>query len=338
MTAPQPHRRQIEVANDTTRRRFLGISAGIGAALALNGCGDDALTRRPEASDLTVEDAFGKQVTLPGDPQRIVAADPTTMGNMLALGVIPVGGWYDSVDLAPHLAEYLPDGIDNVAVNEELDFEKLLSLRPDLVVTWGTYQGTPYRRKECQRMADAVPTYCYDFDEVYEEGLTGNVLELGKGLGMEEEAQTVVDRWDARVTELRTKVEEVGFDEHPVSVVRVEGPNSYSIRIGSTESIVFRALGIPQPEGQRDPTKWEIEIGAEQLGMLNESWALVVYNLSDLTQEAIESNEVWNALTPVREGRVAFVAPEPWYSSDIVGAMTILDDVETKLLPLAEGP
>lgn len=319
--------------DEITRRGFM---IGALAASLLVACSDDE-EPPPDPGSRVVQDVFGS-VRVPRTPRRVVAGDELTLGNMLALGVTPVGGVYFSDALAPHLQAHLPDGLPNVALTEDgLDIEKVLALDPELLITVGAWRDDPYNEKYCTRYKAAMPTYCYAFGDTYEEELKGNVVTLGEVLGRQDAAEDVLGTYDEGIAALRTRVDDTGFGTKPVSVVRVRAMNDYSIRFGTTESIIFRDVGIPRPAGQRDPEEWSIDISAERLDMLNDAWALVVYNLDDgITEDGIRTSEVWQRLEPVREGRVVFVEPAVWYSNDILGALAIMDDIDRLLLPLAE--
>jgi iron complex transport system substrate-binding protein len=138
------------------------------------------------------------------------------------------------------------------------------------------------------------------------------------------------------VTDLRHKVTTAGFNEKPVSVVRFM-QSAIWLSFGTSESIVFRAVGIPQPEGQQNPEEFGIELSLERLDLLNSAYALVIYvdDNAEITQEDILSDPLWQSVAPIREGRIIFVNSGIWNSIEMPGAMAIMDDVEHLLLPLA---
>ena len=117
---------------DLTRRRFM---ASAFAVLFLAHNGSDLEDDRYQADQREIQDAFGT-VTLPERPERVVAVRHHHIGNMLALGVTPVGIVPDASEFPfPGHAEAL-EGVANVRAETDwiLDIEKALALNPDLIL------------------------------------------------------------------------------------------------------------------------------------------------------------------------------------------------------------
>jgi iron complex transport system substrate-binding protein len=315
------------------------ISTTLLAAMLI-ACGRDRGADGGQETPHHLQDVFG-QVTVPGRPQRIIAGEDVTLNNLLAMGVQPVGGFIYADSGIRHTSHLLAKEYVDLRKASALDIEKALTLKPDLLVAVGGTKEKPRNAESCAVWKQVLPTICYEYDFVYEEQIKNNVLELGRALNLEAKAREVVDRFNRRVADLRQKVAVAGFNDKPVSVVRIFDANTYALRTGTLESVVFRAIGIPRPSGQQDPTRTQVDFSAENLSVLNEAYALVVYADDDdyrggqarVTETMIRSHPLWQSLTPVRERRVVFV--QPWNGADILKAMTIMDEIEVHLLPLA---
>jgi iron complex transport system substrate-binding protein len=315
------------------------ISTTLFAAMLI-ACKDGRRADVGQETPRQLQDVFGP-VTLPARPQRIIAGEDVTLNNLLALGVQPVGGFIYADSGIRHTAHLLDKQYVDLRKAGALDLEKALTLKPDLLVALGGTREKPRNAESCAVWKQALPTFCYEYDFTYEEQIKNNVLELGRALNLDEEARAVIARFDQRVADLRQKVVAAGFNDKPVSVVRVFDANSYALRTGTLESMIFRAIGIPRPAGQQDPTRTQVDFSAENLNVLNEAYALVVYADDDdyrggqarVTETMIRTHPLWQGLTPVRAGRVVFV--QPWNGADILKAMTIMDEIEEHILPLA---
>jgi iron complex transport system substrate-binding protein len=126
----------------STRRRFLGVTAAAGAAAVLAGSGgssaqeSDATPSPAGSGAWSFTDDRGTTVSLPAQPERIVAYDLAASG-LMHFGV-KLAGLFGSfpVDKTPHLA-----GLDlsDVTILGEaygaINLEALAALRPDLIVT-----------------------------------------------------------------------------------------------------------------------------------------------------------------------------------------------------------
>lgn len=319
---------------DLTRREFL---AGAVVAALLVACGgdDEEPTPAPETRD--VEGMFGT-VAVPESLQRVIVDNNTALGNMLALERKPIAASVNTNSL-PH---YLLDGVEGVedvtAEEGGIDVEKALALNPDLIIAFGGIRDNPFNQENCEIYAQAVATFCYEQNYVYEEDIKANVEAVGRALDEEQKAREVIARFNKRVAELSEKVKEAGFDSKTVSVLRVFANGNFSLRFGTSESIIFRAIGIPQPEGQQNPEDFALAVSTENVRILNDAWALVIYvdSNSEETPETLLREEIWTTVTPIEENRVVFVDAGVWNSIDILGAMEIMNDIEEKLLPLAE--
>lgn len=330
----EPPKVRLPEIEDLTRREFLG---GALALAVLSACGDDDAEPTPSVATREVEGMFGT-VEIPTNPQRVIVDNNTALGNMLAMGYKPIAASVNRNSL-PH---YLLDGVEGVedvtAEQGGIDVEKALALNPDLIIAFGGIKGNPFNQENCEVYSQAVATFCYAQDYVYEEDIKANVEAIGRALDDESKAREVIADFDQRVAEMREKVVEAGFDSRPVSVLRVFADGGFSLRIGTSESIIFRAIGIPQPEGQQNPEDFSISVSAENVRILNDAYALIIYidSNSDQTPETLLREEIWSTVTAVKEERVVFVDSGVWNSIDIIGATEIMNDIEELVLPLGE--
>lgn len=318
-----------------TRRKLIKTGLALGMISILPACGGGNTTETGPLSSSTtrtIQDLFGT-VSVPSRPERVIAADSVTLGNMLALGVKPVGAGVNVNSLPGYLADQM-QGIADVTGEDDIDLEKVLALNADMIITFGGSTDDPFNQELCERYKRALPTFCYDYWYSTEEEIKRNLTEVARVLGRDAEARQVIQQYDQRVQDLKAKVEQAGLTDKPVSVIRISEGQDYSIRIGTSESIVFRAIGLRQPEGQRNPEDFSIEFSLENLNILNQAHAVFVYvdDNAKGQESAIFDTVVWKGLEPVKAGRVYSVNSGIWNSSDLIGAMRIMDDIERLLI------
>jgi ABC-type Fe3+-hydroxamate transport system substrate-binding protein len=315
------------------------------ALLLLAGCSaapaDDTV---PAEEMRTVTDYFGT-VEVPAEPLRIVAADPVSLSLMLSLDVQPVAASFNPLALPAHLGER-GDDIENVAGEEggfDPDLEGILAQEPDLVIVAAGYDGEgddAWNKETYDRIAaTGVPTFGYAYnDGVSLEDVTGGLDAVAEALGRTDEADRLMSDLTERMDALRGRVAAAGLEDEPVSAVRLSADGQYSIRVGTGESIAFRALGMAQPEGQRDPSAFRIDLSPENLGLLSSADALFVYTDegAEAEREAVASSPLWSGLPAVRDDRVHWVEASVWNASDPIGLGMILDDIESLFIEPAE--
>lgn len=218
----------------------------------------DRSTATPGESETRIVDDYFGPVEVPANPQRVVAESSIELGNMIALGLKPIGAGVNLNSLPGYLADQM-EGVVDLTTEEGIDLEKALELKPDLILAGSGSATDPWNKEACDLYRAGLPaTFCYAYGYTYEEEIKKNLTEIAGALNVEEKAGEVIAAFDARVAELRTRVEAAGLTDKPVSVVRLSAGGNYSIRIGTTESIAFRALGIPQPEGQQNPDDFSV--------------------------------------------------------------------------------
>jgi len=333
----QHHPGQPIRIENVTRRELLMVTA---VAALFAACGDgDSEERTGGDGTVVVRDFFG-DVTVPTRPQRVIAGDSVTLGNMIALGVKPIGANVNVNSLPGYLADQMEGVVDLTSEAGGIDLEKAAALKADLIITLGGRQANPINKENCERYKLVAPTFCYEYWYSTDEEIKKNLTEVAAVLGQEERAQQVLAAYDARVDELRRRVAAAGLSDKPVSVLRLGMDGNYSIRIGSSESIVFRAIGIAQPPDQRDPAAFRIVLSLERLNLLDEADTLYIYvddNAKD-QQSIVIDNPVYKSLNVVKNGRVHFVNSGIWNSVDMIGAMRIMDDIERTFIAPAEKP
>ncbi|MGH2584110.1 MAG: iron-siderophore ABC transporter substrate-binding protein [Dehalococcoidia bacterium] len=320
---------------DVTRRELLMVTTIVALFAA---CGDgDAEERADGDGTALIHDFFG-EVKVPTRPQRVIAGDSPTMGNMITLGVRPVGAYVNVNSLPGYLADQMEGVVDLTAEAGGLDLEKAATLKPDLIITLAGSRANPFNKENCGRYRLVAPTFCYEYWYSTEEEIKRNLTEVAKVLGQEEQARQVLAAYDARVAELKRRVAAAGLNDKPVSVLRLSGDGNYSIRVGTSESIVFRALGIAQPPDQRDPAAFRIVVSLERLHLLDEADTVYIYvddNAKD-QQSIVVDSPLYQNLNVVKNGRVHFVNSGIWNSVDMIGAMRIMDDIERTFIAPAE--
>lgn len=308
------------------------------AGLLLAACGDDGgRTAEPaaasdEATDggtpRTFEHAFGT-TEIPADPQRIVAVDPVTFGILAAVDVRPAGAALGAVSGIAHL-EPFTDGVQDVGgIGDagELNLEAIAALDPDLILTF----GVDWNEEVYDSLTPIAPTVGPVYDYVTLEQTIDHWLGVADAAGALEDGERVVAELNERIEKLRERFE-APMSDKPVSVLRVGTDGFYSVRFGSMESSLLRAVGIPRPANQQDPEDFAFDLSLERVEEID-AYAIFVYVDQDAEDElaALQANPLWERLEAAQAGRVFLVESSVWNGLDPIAANLILDDIERHL-------
>lgn len=311
------------------------LAGGLGVGLLLLGHGQRAGAL--QAGEREVEDAFGT-VAVPEQPQRVIAVRHHHVGNMLALGVAPVGIVPDASEFPfPGHQEALAE-VANVRADTDwmLDIEKAMALQPDLILEMSGQEGEPWNEEVCTLAKAAATTLCFPYGYTYEDEVKQNMRDVGVALNLEAEAEQVIAAYEERVAELQAVVAAAGVGDKPVASIIWQGAGNFFVPVEFPANMILRALGLAQPAFQADPTGPDVELSFENLAQLNEADTVIVMLEGAGTQAELEASPVWQLLEPVKQDRVIFLDANLWGWEYMPALMSMLDDVEQQVLPVLQ--
>lgn len=333
---------QARFARHASMGRRAVLALTLAAAFALAGCGE--AVHPDEVPTRTVTDASGRSMQVPANPQRIVALSEPTLDGALALGLTPVGtitGRGQST-VPNYLAELARD-IPLLGGVSAPNYEAIAKADPDLILVDGT---------SINNNADAIGIL-RNIAPTFESGLAGgdwraNFALVADALGRRDQAQDVMDAYDAKVTQVTSRLG--GFRRDTFSVVRWQGGSASLILKELPAGIALSDLGLRRPAGQdkrgrghSEPVSLEnlADIDADQIffGTLGGSSAgnPSAGGRSDVAgaEDALEAAMKvpgFTSLTAVRNNRVHLVDGSLWTSTGGPLLMSrLIDSVESAL-------
>lgn len=279
-------------------------------------------------SDAVIEHAFG-DTRIGAPPQRVVTLYQGATDSAVALGIEPVGvvdSW-----LERPMYRYLRDalgGVEHVGLETQPNLEKVAWLDPDLIV------ATRFRHQRVRPLLEQIaPTLVSD--NVFDFKAT--LALLAEATGRERRARDLLEAWDLRIADLRTKLaSSLGSslkDEWPqkAAVVRFKSDHVRIYNTGFAGSILTE-IGFAQPDAV-DDDGWGIKLTSEEnIPVMN---ADVIFVLMDPDDPAIVANyqhwsshPLWQRLDAVERGRVYQVDAVNWImGGGIMAANAMLDDL-----------
>ena len=128
-------------------------------------------------------------------PQRIVSLVPSVTEMLFAMGAGPRVVAVSSFDHFPAAVDRLP----RVGALVDPDLEKILSLRPDLVITYGSQSDLAAKLQKA-----GVPTFAFRHGSLGD--VTAMLRELGRRLGIPSAAERVAAGIERDLDRIRTQV------------------------------------------------------------------------------------------------------------------------------------
>ncbi|WP_103349054.1 iron-siderophore ABC transporter substrate-binding protein [Amycolatopsis sp. CA-128772] len=291
-------------------RMLLGLSAA--ATFFVAGCGTtEAPTSNAAATagaPITVVDARGKEVKLPGPAKRVAATEWNAVEHLVSLGVMPVGvsdvkGYGQWVS-----AEKLDGTPKDIGTRGEPSLDTLSSLGLDLVVVTDSVTEGALEQIEAK-----VPVVVINGGNAKDPiaGMYAGLDVIARATGTEARAAQLKTEFDRKLSEGRAAVEKLGALGRKVAFSDANVTSgSVGIRPftkGALVSAVFARLGLE--------TAWPMEGDAvyglaqadvEGLTKLPDVhfWYIANDAEGDPYRQQLAGNAIWTNLPFVKSGKV----------------------------------
>lgn len=246
-------------------------------------------SRRDNTDTLLFTDDYGREVTVPVYPKRVVSVSPSITEILFALGA-------DSLLVGRTMfCTYPPQAmhIENIGGISNLNIEKVLSLQPDLVL--GASMIPQKSAEHLQQLG--IPVVCV-IEKPHFDGLYANITKIGHLVGCEAQADSLNRYLHQRLSLLPDTTQWPPYSERP-SVYYVvgfgKGGNFTAGGNSFINDIIRMAGGRNIAE---DVTGWSISL--EVLMDRDPDW--IVIRKED--KDAFCHMEPYTRLTAVRQGHI----------------------------------
>jgi iron complex transport system substrate-binding protein len=244
----------------------------------------------------TFEDDLGRKVEVPAEPRRIVCTSPEITEILFAVGA---GGRVVGVVRGcdwPRAARELP----RVGDFSNVSLERVVALRPDLIITTGHEQERMLEQLE--RLG--VPIVAFLAKDM--ASVRRNVVAVASLVGEEENGAAVVAELDRGLAAVKSSVDAVPEKERPRVFLEISPEPLMTVARGSfVDEAITLAGGVnvgadlPRPYARIDP---EAVIAADP--------QIIILCHGAAEPAAVGARTGWRGISAVREGRVYEVNPD----------------------------
>ncbi|UOO11718.1 MULTISPECIES: iron-siderophore ABC transporter substrate-binding protein [unclassified Synechocystis] len=269
---------------------------------------------------------------MPLEPRRVVALDGATVGNLLALGMMPAGV---ASNLLPEITRLIPN-VPRLGQSSQINLETLAVLQPDLIIgaVWemkGIYNKlsaiAPTVAFEMQTPADWQRPFRFD----------------GQVLGLETQAEKVLEQYQMRVNKLRAQVSDSPLQISLVRIRAESGQMSLYLK-NCFGGAILADLGFARPpsqdQGTPDQPPFAKSISRESMTEADGD-VIFLFTFGHTPQiaaaaeaqlERLDTDPLWQSLGAVQKNRVYSVGHYWGAGNSPLAADWVLDDVEQYLL------
>lgn len=278
----------------------------------------------PQATERTLTDPLGHTVTVPAQPERIIAS--YLEDYLVALGVKPAAQW--SVSDSP--MGYLQYELEGTPILPyDLPYEVVTGHNPDLIIIGDESLIADGKYDSYNKIA---PTYALgaDINADWRKAL----LEVGKVLGKEAEAEAALADYNEKAAAAKEKLTASGTAPSAAAIWLVGGTFWMVSEGQSSGDVLYNDLGFTVPElvhtiSQGEGGIWK-SVSLEALAELDADHIFIV-NSDTASGSAALNDPIWQSVKAVKNGNVhEYGAESSWlYTGPIANGQIINNVVES---------
>lgn len=282
-----------------------------------------------EAETIVYKDALGREVKIPAHPQRIVTTQ--YLPEMIAAGVKPVG-------VATHLLSNFASikdrtaGIEDIGAANDPDMEKILTLKPDLIVV------AEWNEEILDKLNAIAPTIVVRWTE---NDAFRHFRDVAGALGLAGKAEQWTQDFDRKAEEAQAKLASFVKEGETFGVVVIGGYEKGQLRIYGDSNVgfvLYDSLKLPMTDTvkaamEKDNYEQGMNVSLEKLpeyASADRLFLITFDNDPDFAKQVSESG-LWKNLPAVQNNKVYAVNADLWFSYDVMSFSAQLDDA-VKLL------
>ncbi|WP_108670518.1 iron-hydroxamate ABC transporter substrate-binding protein [Peribacillus acanthi] len=258
-------------------------------------------------------------IDIPAKPERIAMLAASYAGNLLELGITPI-----AVNEWPKGNKFYEGKLDDVEVVTEDSMEKLISLNPDLIVTYTT-------DKNIEKYKEIAPTIALSYEKY---NYLDQHIEIGKIVGKEEEAKKWVEEWKEKADAASKKVKAAIGEDKTFMVFESFGKDLYVYgnNWGRGTEVIYQALGLKAPEKLEQDvfaTGWKA-ISAEVIPQYAGDY-IFVGDGGNAANNSFMETDVWKGIPAVKNNQVFQFDSASFYFNDPISLEKELDFIVENL-------
>jgi iron complex transport system substrate-binding protein len=278
-----------------------------------------------EGETITYRAANG-EIKVPRNPKRVIEVADSYVGDLLVLGIKPVGVKQTALD-NPYFKGKL-DGVESLGDGKSV--EKILELQPDLIIAPSFIDAVIL-----EKLSKIAPTVAIEYGKLpWREQL----LEFGKMTGREDKAKAWIAAWDKKIADYKPKVEAAVGDK-TVSILQpyAKGIYAFGHNYGRGGEIIYGELKLKAPQAiQKEAidsgTGWAnlpLEKLPEYAGdyIFTSAWPG-----DESDPEVVYGSSIWKNLPAVKNNRVFHIERKGSYFNDPVSLEAQLEFIVNSLI------
>jgi ABC-type Fe3+-hydroxamate transport system substrate-binding protein len=271
---------------------------------------------------------FTKEVGVPpsvyrkGTVHRIAVASPADVGNLLALGIIPVAAPIDP-KWTPYYYITCKDRIDvhlpmDVPPDEYADPGRLLAAKAHVLVSRCPLSDPAKKR---------IQPFGIRLIDIQSTDWRSQLRELAAALGEQARCENWIREYESKAALARDQIGRQAREDR-FAVLRLRGGQFYLYCNAGIRDLFLQDLRLNLIGGRRQPCNTPIDL--EQLNDLNPDRLLLLICPDAETRAhwlALRHQSQWRKLKAVRTGQCDLIPSDPWFEYSAAALSRMLDEM-----------
>ena len=277
-----------------------------------------------------VTDDSGREVEIPVRAKRVIT--DWYLGQILALDIVPVGGVTANLDYAAFLKQHYKDGeITNIGTDGKVSLEKILELKPDLIITWNPEDVGKYEK--------IAPTIV--FAEDAHSSAREEIEAMGNYLGRQKEAEIFMDAFEERLAQAKVKINDVIPDGATFTIYEMFEKNATIVGNSSVSGgrALYQILGMkPQEKVQelfdaKEASGGRYEISYEVVGDYVGDYNFMI----NFFNKDGKLPGTWTNLDVVKNNQIIELPSEYYFASDPLSGLHQAEELADKIVEFTKA-
>ncbi|MBD2253849.1 iron-siderophore ABC transporter substrate-binding protein [Nostoc parmelioides] len=276
---------------------------------------------KPTAAECRMVKHTMGETCVPINPQRVVTLSSCTLGNVLALGVKPIGTtnevYVEGGSLSSTNAN--TEGIKLLGLSQP-NLEATLLLKPDLII------GVDWFKPIYPLLSKIAPTVLGEIDYISWQKHLSFVAE---SLGKQDIEKAIWQRYYQRIEKLKQALGN-RYEGKKISFITVGRGEIYIDSKNSFPGSILSAALLQRPAAQNlDSTYGSFPISLEELKKADGD-ILFVTTFSKTGKEFLAKKQqepLWKTLKAVQENHVYYVDFMAWAGTNMLATDVVIDDL-----------
>lgn len=287
----------------------VALLASILLLLITTACSTEGKEQTSATDKQRVVDSVKGQISIPAQPQRIIATTVTYPDYLYALGIVPVAAENYHEQFASYFQGAFKDVI-KLGNGTGPNFEKVLAAAPDLIIASDWRDEAHY-----DQLTQIAPTVLLKSQEEWRDELR----EIAKVLNVSDKAEQAIQNYDQKIKEAKERLHTLIGDETVIYMRITPKGSVISGPLSGRGKVIHEELGLKTVDAfPKDEAG--VEVSLEMLPEYNPDHFIIQVDRggdgeqASKAYETMADNSLWKSLKAVKNGHVYLVGDNEWFN------------------------